>query len=71
MTAVKPIRIIGKAKLNARKKELMDHAAALLHTAAGTVKLNRPGRTLDLIRGAQDCLIRIQEVELCLKVTVK
>lgn len=74
MATIKPVRIIGKAKLNERRKELQSHARALLNTASGV--LNGPatistGKVLDLIRGAQDCLIRLDEIELVLKKAVK
>lgn len=74
MATIKPVRIIGKAKLNERRKELQNHARALLNTASGI--LNGPAtintsKVLDLIRGAQDCLIRLDEIELVLKKAVK
>lgn len=75
VATVKPVRIIGKAKLLARQKELISYARAMLNTASAV--MNSPelkvkhSKVLDLIRGAQDCLIRAEEIELAIKPAVK
>ena len=67
-STVRKVRFtIPVSRIAKRKAELMNDAVSLLMTAAATCRQNSPNKTLDLVRGAQLCLIKYQEMELILK----